>query len=471
MGVRLPRRAGRCRVPASCGAEGRSGRDRTPTASCAGSRPSARRWRRWTIRTSRGCWTAGTTAGRPAVLRDGVRRRRADRSLLRRAAAADRRAAASCFASRLRRRPVRAREPGGAPRHQAGQHPGDARTARRSCSTSASPSWSRDGRAHRGRAAAAATWLMTPDYASPEQLGGRASTIATDVYSLGVLLYVLLTGDRPYRAAVGRRRLEIERELLDERAGCRRAGWRCDGPSRRGRARPAAARHRERLARRLAGDLDAIVLRAMGREPASRYSSVGADHARTWSTTGGAIRSPHASARRATSPDASSSAICTALGVAAALAARHHRRRRRRAVAGGAGHRGPGARRAAVRRTCATLAGSFMFEVYDALDDVPGTTPARELIVQKAVAVPRKPGRGNPPATPASSRSWRARSCAWATCRATRRRPTSATPPARCELRAGDGDRRGACGQRAGRRRCAADAGAGPPAAARDVLA
>src|SRR5688572_26190554 len=116
-----------------------------------------------------------------------------------------------------------------------------------------------------------ATWLMTPDFASPEQLGGRASTIATDIYSLGVLLYVLLAGDQPYRLQSGTP-LEIERELLDK-ALLPPSRMALDGP----RAEAAAAGRDttpERLARRLAGDLDAIVLRAMGRDPASRYSSV-----------------------------------------------------------------------------------------------------------------------------------------------------------------------------------------------------
>src|SRR5580704_11143288 len=55
---------------------------------------------------------------------------------------------------------------------------------------------------------------MTPEYASPEQIRGHAVTTATDIYSLGVLLFELLTGHRPYRFA-GQSLLEIERLVCD----------------------------------------------------------------------------------------------------------------------------------------------------------------------------------------------------------------------------------------------------------------
>jgi eukaryotic-like serine/threonine-protein kinase len=225
-----------------------------------------------------------------------------------------------------------------------------------------------------------ATWLMTPDFASPEQLGGRASTIATDIYSLGVLLYVLLAGDQPYRLQSGTP-LEIERELLDK-ALLPPSRMALDGP----RAEAAAAGRDttpERLARRLAGDLDAIVLRAMGRDPASRYSSVDQitrdlEHHRR--------RYPVAARERSTRYVAGRfiQRHLTALGVAAALML---------AIVGGAAAalwQAALATRAQARaerrfEDVRELAGSFMFEVYDALDTVPGTTPARELIVQKAV--------------------------------------------------------------------------------------
>ncbi|GAB5518145.1 MAG: hypothetical protein RhofKO_03960 [Rhodothermales bacterium] len=116
--------------------------------------------------------------------------------------------------------------------------------------------------------------VMTPEYASPEQIRGEAITTTSDVYQLGVLLYELLTGRRPYRVD-SRVRHEIERIVLTE------------PPTRPSTAlsevanTPAttsitqARRLRlEQLRRRLAGDLDMIVLMALRKEPERRYASV-----------------------------------------------------------------------------------------------------------------------------------------------------------------------------------------------------
>ncbi len=96
--------------------------------------------------------------------------------------------------------------------------------------------------------------LMTPQYASPEQVTGGAVTTATDVYALGVLLYVLLTGRLPYRVAADRPG-DLERAIADRPP---------EPPSQ-------AAPH---LRRALAGDLDNIVLTALRKEASHRYPSV-----------------------------------------------------------------------------------------------------------------------------------------------------------------------------------------------------
>lgn len=110
--------------------------------------------------------------------------------------------------------------------------------------------------------------LMTPEYASPEQLSGRTLSTATDVYSMGVLLYELLTGSRPHQMA-GLSLLEMERLVL---------GTVPVDPSRRVRQRSARPPHglgdAGPLVRRLRGDLDRIVMTAMWLEPDRRYASV-----------------------------------------------------------------------------------------------------------------------------------------------------------------------------------------------------
>jgi eukaryotic-like serine/threonine-protein kinase len=108
---------------------------------------------------------------------------------------------------------------------------------------------------------------LTPQYAAPEQVTGGRITTATDVYALGLVLFELLTGERPYRLT-GSSALELEQQIV--------AGE-TSAPSRVARRAPAAAAFRattpEKLGRRLGGDLDAIVLRALAKEPSRRYAS------------------------------------------------------------------------------------------------------------------------------------------------------------------------------------------------------
>ena len=100
---------------------------------------------------------------------------------------------------------------------------------------------------------------LTPDYASPEQIRGEPIGTASDVYSLGVVLFELLAGSRPYRLSKGLGPAALAQAIAD-----------ADTP------RASVAAVDAALRRQLAGDLDAIVARALAKASAERYATIDA---------------------------------------------------------------------------------------------------------------------------------------------------------------------------------------------------
>jgi serine/threonine-protein kinase len=96
---------------------------------------------------------------------------------------------------------------------------------------------------------------LTPEYAAPEQIAGEPVTTATDVYALGVLLYLLLAGRHPVAGAL-RSSADLVKAIIETE------------PPGVSQSAPTA------LKRQLRGDLDTIVGKALKKKPAERYPSV-----------------------------------------------------------------------------------------------------------------------------------------------------------------------------------------------------
>ena len=111
--------------------------------------------------------------------------------------------------------------------------------------------------AEEGDATQTGVIALTPEYAAPEQVRGQPVSTATDTYALGVLLYLLLAGRRPYDVR-GRTAAEVERIVCEV------------APPRPSTVAP------EKLRRRLRGDLDLIVMQALHKDPTRRYSAASA---------------------------------------------------------------------------------------------------------------------------------------------------------------------------------------------------
>jgi len=114
--------------------------------------------------------------------------------------------------------------------------------------------------------------MFTPEYAAPEQLRGEAVTTGVDIYALGLLLFDLLTGRRPY-GSTGSTPAAYERAILTQEPQ-RPSNAAKEVDDEAGELAEARGLDPTRLSRQLRGDLDAIVLKALRKDPEQRYSSV-----------------------------------------------------------------------------------------------------------------------------------------------------------------------------------------------------
>jgi serine/threonine protein kinase/Tfp pilus assembly protein PilF len=111
--------------------------------------------------------------------------------------------------------------------------------------------------------------VLTPVFASPELIRGDPVDAKSDIYSLGVVLFEVLTGDRPYRLNAGASRGVLEQAIATAEVSM---------PSTRLSQQACIARGgtHDQLSRQLRGDLDLIVLKALAKEPSARYPSAAA---------------------------------------------------------------------------------------------------------------------------------------------------------------------------------------------------
>ena len=206
--------------------------------------------------------------------------------------------------------------------------------------------------------------VLTPQYASPEQIRDEAVTTASDVYALGVILSELLCGERPYHLT-SRGAAEIERIVCEQ------------APA------PPSAQAPDPLKKQLRGDLDNIVLKALRKDPADRYATaaeLAADlqrHADGYPVAarevGRTYRAMKFVRRHRVSVAATAVALLSlvaglALTIWAARVATIQRERADR-------------RFNEVRQ----LANSLIFTLHDAVAPLPGSTPVRQQIVSEGL--------------------------------------------------------------------------------------